>query len=106
MSSIPYRRTMVVPGADTPGAPEPPERGRTGGVGEMLLHPDLMLAYIHDHQRELVTESARYRLLAAARRRRRAGGGRHTASVQRAGGGRADGRLTACPPPAAASAAR
>ncbi len=39
----------------------------------MMIHPDFMLAQVHDHHRELIAEADQHRLLAAARRRRRQG---------------------------------
>jgi hypothetical protein len=37
----------------------------------MMIHPEFMLAQVHDHHRELIAEADQHRLLAAARRRRR-----------------------------------
>jgi hypothetical protein len=49
----------------------------------MFSNPDMLLARVHDHQRALIAEADRYRLLAAARRarqgRRRRGRGRDVA---------------------------
>ena len=69
----------------------------------MLLHPDLMLANFHAHERELIAEADRQRLLSAARRRRQAGAGRHAAKSPVARG-RPDATLAPCGPHAAAPA--
>jgi hypothetical protein len=63
----------------------------------MLMHPDLMLALVHDRHRELIAEADRSRLLTSARRARRA----RKAPVVR---GHPTGTLASCEPSAAVPA--
>jgi len=69
----------------------------------MLLHPELMLAHFHAHERELIAEADRHRLLSAARRRFNAGAGRR-AGKDPAARGRPDATLSPCVPHVAAPA--
>ncbi|SNY48598.1 hypothetical protein [Paractinoplanes atraurantiacus] len=63
----------------------------------MLVHTDLMLDLAHHHQRELVAEADKWRLLRSAREARRA---RKAQAVR----GRPTGNLASCEPSAAVPA--
>ncbi|WP_239133597.1 hypothetical protein [Rugosimonospora africana] len=81
-----------------------PEATGTTKETEMFTHPDLLLAQQKQHQRDLITQAAEYRLLAAARRSRRARRGASDAGITPVVRGRPAGNLAPCGPHAAASA--
>jgi hypothetical protein len=62
-----------------------------------MMHPDLMLALVHDRHRELIAEADRQRLLTSARRARRA---RKAPAVR----GHPTGTLASCEPSTAVPA--
>jgi hypothetical protein len=61
----------------------------------MFIHPDVILTQAHDHQRALIDDADRHRLLRLAQR------GGHRRAAARA---RPDGNLSACEPRVAAPA--
>jgi hypothetical protein len=66
----------------------------------MLMHPDVMLFLANDHQRELIAEADRWRLLSSARHARRARRERKISAVR----GQPTGTLASCEPSAAVPA--
>ena len=66
----------------------------------MLMNSDLLLAQAHDHQRELIAEADRARLLTVARVARRARRAGKAAAVR----GQPTGTLASCEPSAAVPA--
>jgi hypothetical protein len=64
----------------------------------------MMLALAYDHQRELIAEADRHRLLSAAWRRRRQATAEAGARAKAQARGRPDGTLAPCEPRVAAPA--
>jgi hypothetical protein len=70
----------------------------------MLTHPDLVWMQTKQHQRELIAEADRHRLLTSARRARRTRADKVDPEENAQARGRPAGNLAACPPHAAAPA--
>jgi hypothetical protein len=68
------------------------------------MHPDLLWAQAKQHQKELIDQADRHRLLSSARRARRDRGADERQEGNAMARGRPTGNLAACPPRAAAPA--